>query len=53
MSIKASRALVLTAIISTVSSSAARAQPKGEQDRTYTFPGTSEAIAYHLFVPST
>ena len=24
----------------------------GEQDRTYTFPGTGEAIAYHLYVPT-
>src|SRR5262245_59162166 len=26
-------------------------QSKGEQDRTYTFPGTSEQIAYHVYVP--
>jgi poly(3-hydroxybutyrate) depolymerase len=25
----------------------------GEQDRSYTFPGTSESIAYHIYVPST
>jgi poly(3-hydroxybutyrate) depolymerase len=24
---------------------------KGEQDRTYTFPGTGESIAYHIYVP--
>src|SRR6187431_101748 len=24
----------------------------GEQDRTYTFPGTGESIAYHLYVPT-
>src|SRR5262245_14603175 len=23
----------------------------GEQDRSYTFPGTGESIAYHLYVP--
>jgi len=27
-------------------------QAKGEQDRTYTFPGTSESIAYHIYVPA-
>src|SRR5580765_2660348 len=27
-------------------------QSKGEQDRTYLFPGTSEAIAYHIYVPA-
>ena len=26
-------------------------QSKGEQDRTYTFPGTSEQISYHVYVP--
>jgi poly(3-hydroxybutyrate) depolymerase len=26
-------------------------QSKGEQDRSYTFPGTSESIAYHVYVP--
>lgn len=26
-------------------------QMKGEQDRTYEFPGTGEKIAYHLYVP--
>jgi len=25
----------------------------GEQDRTYTFPGTGESIAYHVYVPTT
>ena len=25
----------------------------GEQDRTYTFPGTSESIPYHIYVPTT
>jgi poly(3-hydroxybutyrate) depolymerase len=25
----------------------------GEQDRSYTFPGTSESIAYHIYVPTT
>ena len=25
----------------------------GEQDRTYTFPGTGESIAYHIYVPTT
>ena len=24
----------------------------GEQDRTYTFPGTTESIAYHVYVPT-
>jgi poly(3-hydroxybutyrate) depolymerase len=27
-------------------------QVKGEQDRTYTFPGTGESIAYHIYVPA-
>jgi poly(3-hydroxybutyrate) depolymerase len=27
-------------------------QSKGEQDRTYEFPGTGEDIAYHLYVPA-
>jgi poly(3-hydroxybutyrate) depolymerase len=27
-------------------------QAKGEQDRTYTFPGTTESIAYHIYVPA-
>ena len=27
-------------------------QGKGEQDRSYEFPGTGEQIAYHLYVPS-
>jgi poly(3-hydroxybutyrate) depolymerase len=27
-------------------------QSKGEQDRTYIFPGTGEAIAYHIYVPA-
>src|SRR5215475_12603509 len=26
-------------------------QSKGEQDRSYEFPGTGEKIAYHLYVP--
>jgi len=26
-------------------------QAKGEQDRTYTFPGTTEMISYHMYVP--
>src|SRR5262245_48081693 len=26
-------------------------QSKGEQDRAYTFPGTQESIAYHIYVP--
>jgi poly(3-hydroxybutyrate) depolymerase len=26
-------------------------QTRGEQDRTYTFPGTGETIAYHVYVP--
>jgi poly(3-hydroxybutyrate) depolymerase len=26
-------------------------QSKGEQDRTYAFPGTSEQISYHVYVP--
>jgi len=25
----------------------------GEQDRSYTFPGTSESIPYHIYVPTT
>jgi poly(3-hydroxybutyrate) depolymerase len=27
-------------------------QAKGEQDRTYTFPGNGESIAYHIYVPA-
>jgi predicted peptidase len=27
-------------------------QGKGEQDRSYEFPGTGEQIAYHLYVPT-
>jgi poly(3-hydroxybutyrate) depolymerase len=27
-------------------------QSKGEQDRSYEFPGTGETIAYHLYVPT-
>src|SRR5580658_3710096 len=27
-------------------------QAKGEQDRSYVFPGTGEMIAYHLYVPA-
>ena len=27
-------------------------QAKGEQDRAYTFPGTGESIAYHIYVPT-
>jgi len=27
-------------------------QMKGEQDRTYVFPGTDERIAYHIYVPN-
>ncbi|MGC1456965.1 MAG: hypothetical protein WA825_01670, partial [Steroidobacteraceae bacterium] len=27
-------------------------QAKGEQDRSYDFPGTGEQIAYHLYVPA-
>jgi poly(3-hydroxybutyrate) depolymerase len=27
-------------------------QHKGEQDRSYSFPGTGEKIAYHLYVPA-
>jgi poly(3-hydroxybutyrate) depolymerase len=27
-------------------------QSKGEQDRAYTFPGTTESIAYHIYVPA-
>jgi predicted peptidase len=26
-------------------------QSKGEQDRSYIFPGTTEMISYHLYVP--
>src|ERR1700749_3859261 len=27
-------------------------QGKGEQDRSYEFPGTGKTIAYHLYVPT-
>jgi len=32
-------------------SKSAQYQSKGEQDRTYIFPGTGESIAYHIYVP--
>jgi poly(3-hydroxybutyrate) depolymerase len=63
---KLSAGLLLAAVLSMlkISSSLAQApspapdpkspqyQGKGEQDRTYTFPGTGESIAYHIYVPS-
>src|SRR5882672_6742364 len=33
-------------------SKATQYQAKGEQDRTYTFPGTGESVAYHIYVPT-
>src|SRR3954468_6707316 len=27
-------------------------QAKGEQDKSYVFPGTTESIAYHIYVPT-
>jgi poly(3-hydroxybutyrate) depolymerase len=30
---------------------AANYQAKGEQDKSYVFPGTTESIAYHIYVP--
>jgi poly(3-hydroxybutyrate) depolymerase len=51
-------ALILVASRS-LSAQAPQPDPKGpqyratgEQDRTYTFPGTGESIAYHLYVPT-
>ena len=49
--------LPLIAIISTLGVVYAQTkdplyQSKGDQKRTYTFPGTTEQIPYHLFVPS-
>lgn len=54
-------ALVMIVVLSLATRAAAQApapdptapqyQAKGEQDRTYTFPGTGESIAYHLYVP--
>ena len=32
-------------------SKSANYQAKGEQAKTYTFPGTTESIAYHIYVP--
>ncbi len=32
-------------------SKSANYQAKGEQDKSYTFPGTTESIAYHIYVP--
>jgi len=32
--------------------SSANYQATGEQDKTYTFPGTDEKIAYHIYVPT-
>jgi poly(3-hydroxybutyrate) depolymerase len=63
---KVSAVLLLAAVLSVlkISSSIAQGpspapdpkspqyQAKGEQDRTYTFPGTGERIAYHIYVPS-
>jgi poly(3-hydroxybutyrate) depolymerase len=51
--------LTLTAV-TTAQAQAPQPDPKspqyratGEQDRTYTFPGTGESIAYHIYVPTT
>src|SRR5262249_25007028 len=30
----------------------AKYQSKGDQDRTYVFPGTTESTPYHLYVPA-
>jgi len=53
-----SSALILVASRS-LSAQAPQPDPKspqyratGEQDRTYTFPGTGESIAYHVYVPT-
>src|SRR5262245_22126925 len=46
----ASLALLLLLAAGRVAGQAAQA--KGEQDRTYVFPGTSESIAYHIYVPA-
>ena len=32
--------------------SSANYQATGEQDKSYTFPGTDEKIAYHIYVPT-
>jgi len=54
--------IVLAAVIASVPAALAQApqpdtaspqyQMKGEQDRSYTFPGTDERIPYHIYVPN-
>jgi poly(3-hydroxybutyrate) depolymerase len=51
-------AFILTVVVSHAAAQAPSPDPaspqyqaRGEQDRTYTFPGTGESIAYHLYVP--
>src|SRR6476620_738616 len=60
MSPPAAAALLLTLVSAAAAQPASPApdsksalyQAKGEHDRTYTFPGTSESIAYHIYVPA-
>jgi len=50
------RSSVLTPVLATALvalATAALAQATGEQDRSYSFPGTGEQIPYHLYVPTT
>ena len=61
---RSSTAALVVTIACGLSVAGARAQPpqpdpksaqyqaKGEQNRTYAFPGTGEEIAYHLYVPA-
>jgi len=55
-------ALLVFVLVMTRGASAQAPQPDpkspqyratGEQDRSYTFPGTSESIPYHIYVPTT
>jgi poly(3-hydroxybutyrate) depolymerase len=48
------RTVIITsvALVTLAASASAFAQATGEQDRTYTFPGTDEQIPYHLYVPT-
>ncbi len=50
---QASRLIAATAVVLFSSAVAAHGQSTGEQARTYQFPGTTEQIPYHLYVPTT
>jgi poly(3-hydroxybutyrate) depolymerase len=48
----ASRVLSAQASAPVPDSKSPQYQSKGEQDRSYAFPGTGESIAYHIYVPA-